>query len=111
MSALTDPSRVPIHSLMRGTSFWTTATTETSGGGGGGGSFRLQAVEEPNATTRRARETVFMGTPGRGDTDLAIIYFAGSMPTGRRPAGGSARSPRLEASLRHRAALAHAYCG
>src|SRR6185295_4960829 len=74
MSALTDPSRVPIHSLMRGTSFWTTATTETSGGGGGGGSFRLQAVEKPNVTMRRALETVFMGTPGKGEAPTWRSY-------------------------------------
>src|SRR5882672_7326637 len=42
MSAFTDPSNVPTHSLTMGTSFWTTGATTTSSAGGGGGSLGLQ---------------------------------------------------------------------
>src|SRR4051812_2447104 len=55
MSALTNPSRVPIHSLYIGTSFCTTSATATVGGGAAFGAD--PALEQPapvsNTTTIR----------------------------------------------------------
>src|SRR5258708_17666362 len=56
MSALTEPSRVPIHSPTMGTSFWTTGTTSTATGGGGDACLRAQAAARrvaKSATGRR----------------------------------------------------------
>src|SRR5262245_23141844 len=80
MSAFTEPSRVPIHSPITGTSIWTTGTTVTSTGGGGGACLRAHAdgsrtagrvkARSRTAETRRRREVDgklrMVRSPGRG---------------------------------------------
>src|ERR1700754_4145974 len=66
MSAFTDPSMVPIHSPISGTSIWTTGTTSTSTGRGGGASLRPQAVASRTAASAGAR---------RGAVILLLVVF------------------------------------
>src|SRR6185436_796174 len=40
--AFTNPTVVPTHSALIGTSFWTTSVTRTAGGGGAGGALCVQ---------------------------------------------------------------------
>jgi hypothetical protein len=55
--ALTNPTVVPTHSAVIGTSLWITSVTRTAGGGGGGGALGVQ----PIATSMHAPPT----TPAR----------------------------------------------
>src|SRR5712675_483777 len=74
MSAFTDPSSVPIHSPMIGTSCWTTGTTRTSTGGGGGAGLRAHAVPSRSAAATSVR---------RDFTPLRV--FRTETPSRRRP--------------------------
>src|SRR6185503_13849675 len=52
--AFTNPTVVPTHSALIGTSFWITSVTSTAGGGGAGGGPCLQ----PNPMTTHAVPTI-----------------------------------------------------
>jgi hypothetical protein len=106
--ALTNPTVVPTHSAVIGTSFWITSVTRTAGGGGGGGVLGVQPIARsmhapPMSAARRAGAARDPSLGAREPSDsFGVMSVSMRKRRAERRASDGWRTILENASCRHR---------